>query len=369
MPLLPDDYYMQEAILLGAKGRMTAPPNPWVGCLLVNESKVIGEGYSQPAGGNHAEVMALKAARQDPAGATAYVTLEPCAHTGRTPPCAEALIRAKIGRVVIALEDPDSRVSGQGMQMLRDAGIPVTLGCCAEMARLSLAPYLHHRTHQRPYSVLKVALSIDGKNAAADGTSQWISSKEARIDAQRLRAESQAILVGSGTALADNPRLTVRESTLLPLKQPLRVILDSSGRLPSSLNVFCADEAESLIVTTTRCPSERLREWEKCGTEVAVLSDDQETGRIDVNELFALLGQRGIIQVLVEGGGAVQGSLIKAGLCDSLIVYVGSCILGEQGHSAFKGMSITTLTEAPQLQLSEVAKVGNSARLSYNKQF
>lgn len=361
---MTDFEYMQKAILLGENGRITAPPNPWVGCILVKNGRIIGQGYSQPAGCAHAEICALQSSTESTHGATAYVTLEPCAHTGLTPPCANALIEAKVAKVVIALEDPDPRVSGKGISILQENGIEVILGVCSEAAAQSLAPYLHHRISQTPYCILKMALSIDGKIAAADGTSKWISSIEARHDAQRLRAESQAILIGSETALKDDPALTVRNPPL-PIRQPLRVILDTKGRLTDNLKIFDIQQAPTLIVTGEHCPTQMLIKWEKWGVEVATIPLTPD-GLIDLKILFELLGKRGILQILVEGGAKLHGSILKEGLCQRLMVYLGGCLLGENGMGAFKGFKVDTLANAPLYELLELKKLGNSAKLIYS---
>jgi diaminohydroxyphosphoribosylaminopyrimidine deaminase/5-amino-6-(5-phosphoribosylamino)uracil reductase len=326
---------------------------------------IVGEGYSEPAGGRHAEVIAIAKAGERAKGSTAYVTLEPCSHYGNTPPCANAIIKAEIARVIIAVTDPDKRVSGRGIEMLRQAGIEVLVGIGHEPVTRSFEPYLLHRRTSLPYSVLKMALSIDGRSAAADGSSQWISSDEARNDVQRLRAESQAILVGSGTVLADNPRLTVREGFVRPVKPLLRVIVDSRGRINAKRKIFDVSEAPTLIATTEMCPKEVLESWKDHGVEIAVLPQNNKNQGVDLQALFELLGQKKIIQVLTEGGGHLHASMLNEGLCNRLVVYVGSCILGDIGRAAFGGLPIATLTDAPRLSLTDIVRFGNSVRLDY----
>ncbi|MEO6628958.1 MAG: bifunctional diaminohydroxyphosphoribosylaminopyrimidine deaminase/5-amino-6-(5-phosphoribosylamino)uracil reductase RibD, partial [Aquihabitans sp.] len=258
---------MRQAIALAAVVRGSTAPNPWVGCVIEAADGRRFEGATEPPGGRHAEVVALDAAGPAAAGATAWVTLEPCAHTGRTGPCAQALIDAGIARVVVALEDPDPRVSGRGMAALRAAGVAVEVGVEADAVRAQLTPYLKHRTTGHPFVILKLAISLDGRIAAPDGTSQWITGGAARADSHQLRAESDAILVGAGTVRADDPSLTVRN---VEGPNPLRVVL---GRAPAGAKVLPALEFQG---------------------ELADLLDD--------------LGNRGIIQVLVEGGATVAGA-------------------------------------------------------------
>lgn len=358
-----DTIYMRQAIILGEQARLIAPPNPWVGCLIVKDGHVLAQGHTQTAGGDHAETVALTAAAERAQGATVYVSLEPCAHYGKTPPCVKALIQAKIGRVVVALEDPDARVNGRGLAALRQAGISVTVGTCAEEATQSLKPYLHHRKTGLPYCILKSAVSIDGRTAAADGSSQWITSDEARSDAHSMRAYSQAIAVGSRTAQRDNPLLTVRHGALLPAYPPLRVILNSSGCLSPGLKIFANSEAPTLIATSERCSAETRIQWEKSGAEVVFLPTNNEG--IDLQALLQILGQKQIIQLLVEGGGALHSSFIKEKLFNQLTVYLGACILGPQGLPAFSDVTIASIHSALRLQLISYKLLSSSVRLDY----
>jgi diaminohydroxyphosphoribosylaminopyrimidine deaminase/5-amino-6-(5-phosphoribosylamino)uracil reductase len=360
-----DECHMQRALALGERARISAPPNPWVGCVLVKDNVVVGEGFTEPDGGRHAEVVALSNSGDRAQGATAYVTLEPCAHFGRTPPCIEALIRASISRVVVAITDTDPRVAGKGIENLRQAGIPVTVGTCAEDATASLVSYLHHRKTQMPYSTLKMALSIDGRSAATDGSSQWISSEEARHNLQRLRAESQAILIGSGTAISDDPLLTVREGLERPIKPPLRVIVDSYGKLSHKNRVFNISDAPTLIATTKSCPQENIKQWQDMGVEVFVFPTEINSERVDLKSLFVHLAQRGVLQVLTEGGSKLHASLLKEGLCNRLVTYIGSCLLGDGGKAAFTGLPISSISEAPKMKLVDSLRLGSSIRLDY----
>src|SRR5436190_7060794 len=258
---------MARAVAVGEQGRRSAPPNPWVGAVVAVDGRIVGEGFHEHPGAPHAEVRALAVAGDAARGATVVVTLEPCSHHGRTPPCADALIGAGVRRVVVALEDPDPLVHGRGIQRLRDAGIDVVVGVGADVARSSLAPYLHHRSTGRAFCLAKVATTLDGRIAAADGTSQWITGEAAREDAHDLRAECQAIVVGSGTALADHPALTVRGVPDAPIT-PLRVLLDGRGRVPAEGALFDPALGPTLVFTSERAPNERIDAWRAAGAKV-----------------------------------------------------------------------------------------------------
>lgn len=361
-----DEKFMLRAIELGEQARLLSPPNPWVGCVLVKNNEIIGEGFTQPPGQAHAEVMALRSAQNSVEGATAYVTLEPCSHYGRTPPCAKALIEAKIAKVIVANGDPDPKVCGKGMTMLREAGIDVITDVCSQAAAQSLAPYFHHRRTRRAFCLVKTAMSIDGRAAAADYTSKWITSPEARRDSYRLRAESQAVLVGLQTALKDNPSLTVREINPMPLKQPLRVVIDTSGKLESPMNLFDVTEAPTLIATSEKCPKAKIEQWQALGVEVHVFPLNADN-KIDIEALLEYLGSRDVIQVLVEGGPTLLGAIIKNELYDRIVTYVGPRILGDSGIPVFKDLSIETIEKAPKLRLTHVKQIGDCVRLDYEK--
>lgn len=355
--------YMQLALTLGLQARVTAPPNPWVGCVLVKKGQIVGTGYSQPAGQAHAEVMALRMAGGQAEGATAYITLEPCSHHGRTPPCVEALVRANIKEVVIGIIDPDPRVSGSGIAFLKERGIPVEISTLEEEVRQSLLPYLYHRKTGMPFVVGKAAISVDGRLAAQDSTSQWISSPEARIDAHRLRAESQAILIGVGTALADLPTLTVRDSPIAPIKQPLRVVIDSAGKLTMDCPLLDRSFADTLIATSSLCPQSTLSFWEKKGVQFAVF--EEQGGKISLEEVLRHLGKLGIIQVLVEGGSRLLGEMVNKNLLHELFLYVGPKILGDSGIPLFGNTVVERIDEAPHLHLKSTAVFGTTVSLHY----
>ncbi|MBB65075.1 MAG: riboflavin biosynthesis protein RibD [Waddliaceae bacterium] len=352
-----DSSFMQMAIEEGEKGRCNAPPNPWVGAIIVKNNEIIGRGYSAPAGGEHAEVRALQEAGDLAKGSTLYTTLEPCCHQGRTGPCTQALINKGVSRIVVALEDPDSRVAGKGIKELRAAGLDVDCSVSSSEAKQSLKAYLHHRRTGTPYTVLKAAISIDGRIAAEDGSSQWISGPEARRDSHKLRAESQAVIVGVDTAICDSPRLTVRDHTPLPLKQPLRVILDRTGRLPLNSPLLNTQEAPTLIFTSDLCPNSKKETWKKHGVEVCSLPE------LTASDVLQELGNRGILQVLVEGGTKIHHSFSP--LAQELCVYIGPRIIGNSGIPFISSDLGSSIKNAAILEIIDCQQLGNSVRLKY----
>jgi diaminohydroxyphosphoribosylaminopyrimidine deaminase / 5-amino-6-(5-phosphoribosylamino)uracil reductase len=356
----PDEGWMARAVALAEGGRGTASPNPMVGAVLVRNGRVVGEGFHRAAGLAHAEALALAAAGELAAGATCYVTLEPCAHHGRTPPCADALVAAGVARVVAAVADPDPRVGGAGLGRLRAAGVRVDVGAGAEAAAEQNAAYLTHRRLGRPRITLKAAASLDGKVAAPDGTSQWITGPAARADAHRLRAEADAVCVGAGTALADDPRLTVR----LPGwsgRQPLRVLVDAAGRVGATGHLFDG-EAETLVATTPAAPAAAVDAWKAAGAEV--LMCEATVGQaVDLEDLVRALGERGVLELLVEGGPRLQASLWAAGLADRLVWYLAPLAIGGQGAPGLLDDGAATLADARRLRLASVDRFGEDLRL------
>lgn len=364
-----DEELMARAAGLGVAVRRRTPPNPWVGCVVVRDGQVVGEGATAPPGGPHAEAQAIAAAGERARGATAYVTLEPCAHQGRTPPCAEALIEAGVARVVVAVTDPDDDVAGRGIRILRDAGLDVDVGVGATEAARSLAPYLHHRRTGRAYCLVKTATSLDGRVATADGASRWITGDAARADAHRLRAESQAIVVGSGTALVDRPTLTVRlpaaEPDPPPTRPPLRVALDARGRVPADGPLFdVAALGPTLVITTDAAPPEAIDAWCAAGAKVEVL-DTGPNGGVDLHATLAFLGREGVLQAIVEGGPTLHGALLDAGLVDHVVAYVAGTVLGPGGRPVIDGSTPATLADAPRFDLLDARIFGDDIRLDY----
>lgn len=359
-----DQIALSRAIIVGEQGRRTSAPNPWVGCVITQHDHIVGEGFHRTAGMPHAEPQALAAAGSFARGGTAYVTLEPCNHHGRTPPCTDALITAGITRVVIAQLDPDPRVSGRGVERLRAAGITVTVGICADEAAWSLAPYFHHRRTGRAFCLAKTAVSIDGRTGAADGTSQWITGQQARANAHELRAESQAIIVGPATASNDRPSLTARDVHPPVERQPLRVLIDARGRVRAEGPLFDQTIARTLVMTTTAVNPDVINSWRHAGAEVLAVTADAD-GRVDLAAALTVLGGRGVLQAMVEGGSSLHGAFLKANLINHLVVYVGPRTIGAQGHSMFGGDGPGTLADAGRWNLVGVQRFDNDLRLDY----
>lgn len=314
---------MERAVALASSVRTVAHPNPWVGAVLITAGGVVYEGATAAPGGPHAEREALTAAGPAATGATLYVTLEPCSHHGRTPPCADALIAAGVARVVVALEDPDPRVSGTGIERLRAAGTSVDVGLCAGAVSAQLAPYLKHRTTGRPWVVLKLAATLDGRIAAADGTSKWITGDAARDDAHRLRAESDAVLVGAGTVRADDPHLTVRR---VPGRDPMRVVL---GEAPASARAQPAVQVSG-----------------------------------DLGEVLDDLGRRGVVQLLVEGGAGVAHGFHAGGLVDRYVVYLAPALFGgDDASGLFAGAGANSVDDLWRGRFVDVVRLGDDLRV------
>jgi len=310
--------YMLRALRLAARGRGRVEPNPMVGAVIVKAGRIVGEGYHRAFGGPHAEIHALRKAGREARGATMFVTLEPCSHYGKTPPCADAIIEAGIARVVAAMRDPSRKVSGRGIAKLRSAGIEVTVGVCGKEARELNAPYLKWVGAGLPFVTVKWAMTLDGRTATKSGDSRWISSKASRTLVHTMRAQTNTVMVGVGTVLADDPELTVRRARGA---NPLRVVVDSRGRTPPGAKlVLTARETPTLVATTRRASSAWAERLERCGVEVARLPS--KGGRVDLNALLRLLAEEGVTTLLAEGGATLSGALIKAGLADRIAAFV-----------------------------------------------
>ena len=345
------------ALARRALGRVS--PNPAVGAVLVKDGRVVGQGHTQPPGQDHAEIVALRQADGLAKGATLYVTLEPCAHHGRTPPCTDALVAAAISAVHIATLDPNPRVNGQGKAALETSGIRVTVdppeGEDAREARRIIEAFAKHVTTRLPFVTAKFAMSLDGKVATATRQSQWISSEESRRMAHQLRAENDAVIVGIGTALADNPRLTTRDVAEPPDRQPLRVIVDSQGRLPASSAML--KEPGHTLVATASVASERLQAIKTAGADVVSLAGPGN--RVDLPALLRLLGERDVTSVLLEGGPELIGSLFDLRLVDKVVAFVAPVVIGGQSApSPVGGQGAAGLAEALQLRDIEYHQVG-----------
>jgi diaminohydroxyphosphoribosylaminopyrimidine deaminase / 5-amino-6-(5-phosphoribosylamino)uracil reductase len=361
-----DEELMAKARDLAERARFVTPPNPWVGSVIVRDGEIIGHGATGPyPGGLHAEAAAVRDAGARARGATAYVTLEPCNHHGNTPPCTDALIEAGVSRVVVALEDPDPRVRGTGVGRLRDAGIDVELGVDADAVEQSLAPYLHQRASGRAFALLKTAMSLDGRTAAADGSSQWITGVEARADAHRLRAESQAVVVGPGTARADRPRLTVRGLDDLSERQPVRVLLDARGRVPADGPLFDVELAPTLVVTTELAPAGVVDEWQSAGAKVEIVGPGRHDRGVDLAAVLTLLAERyDVLQAMIEGGGRLHGAFVDEHLADRLVAYVAPVLLGERGLPVVGFPGPDSLADASRWRLRDVTRLGADVRLT-----
>ncbi|MDQ3940762.1 MAG: bifunctional diaminohydroxyphosphoribosylaminopyrimidine deaminase/5-amino-6-(5-phosphoribosylamino)uracil reductase RibD [Actinomycetota bacterium] len=354
--LLDDERFMRRALELARVPARTTP-NPRVGAVVVRDDMILGEGYHEGAGSPHAEIRALEGI--DGRGATLYVNLEPCSHQGRTPPCVPAVIAAGIRRVVAAVEDPDERVAGRGFEGLRAGGVTVATGVgTAEATALNLA-FIHHRRTGRPLLTLKLALTLDGRLAAEDGSSRWITGPEARARVHARRAEVDAILVGAGTVRSDDPSLTARDATTT--RQPARVVVDASGSIPATARVFEAG-AEVVVATTDAAAHERQMEWKEAGAEVLVLPADRD-GRVDLEALLRALAQHEWLEIYCEGGGALAGNLLRGDHVDRLELYYGGVITG--AGPAIGEVGAGTLTDAPRFELLGVERVEDDVAATF----
>jgi diaminohydroxyphosphoribosylaminopyrimidine deaminase/5-amino-6-(5-phosphoribosylamino)uracil reductase len=359
-----DHAHMAQALGLAERGLFTAQPNPRVGCVIAHAGDVVGVGWHQRAGEPHAEVFALREAGERARGATAYVTLEPCAHHGRTPPCADALIAAGVARVVIASEDPFPQVNGRGIEKLRAAGITVETGLLRDAARELNTGFFSRIERQRPFVRVKLAMSLDGRTALANGESKWITGEAARADVQQWRARSSAILTGSGTVLADNPRLTVRlPDNPLPAGErecgiaPLRVVLDRRLRTPAGSNVLDSAAPTLLLhATDATCTDDRFAQVER------VVVPGQGDA-LNLAAVLALLAGRGCNELHVEAGPTLCGALFAAGLVDELLLYVAPLLLGDSARPLLHLPNLTDMAARWQLQLVEQQAVGADWRL------
>jgi diaminohydroxyphosphoribosylaminopyrimidine deaminase/5-amino-6-(5-phosphoribosylamino)uracil reductase len=350
--------HMQRALELAAQARGRTSPNPMVGAVIVRAGRVVGEGYHRQAGTPHAEVHALRAAGDLARGATLYVNLEPCNHQGRTPPCTEALIAAGIAEVHMAMLDPNPLVNGQGRARLEAAGIRTVVGECAEPARELNEAFVTYITAGRPFVIGKFAASLDGKIATRTGESRWITGEAARLRGHELRDTVDAILVGAATVIADDPLLTTRRPGR-EVRHPLRVVLDSRGRVPLEARVLDpALPAKTLLAATAALPAERRAALESRGVEVLVLPADAQ-GRVDLAALLETLGRRQVTSLLVEGGGTVLASFFQAGLVDKVVAFLAPLVIGgQEAPSAVSGTGVAHLADAARLERVQVERVG-----------
>ncbi|MGK0271001.1 MAG: diaminohydroxyphosphoribosylaminopyrimidine deaminase [Cocleimonas sp.] len=366
-----DQNYMARAIQLAKKGHFTTHPNPRVGCVIVKNNQIIGEGYHLVAGQPHAEVNALSSVKSTNASlienATAYVTLEPCSHIGKTPPCADALVNSGVKRVVVAMLDPNPQVSGRGVKKLLDANIDVSVGILEEQSRVLNPGFIKRMEKNRPFIRIKMAMSLDGKTAMSSGESQWITGSEARQDVQRLRAQSDAILTGTGTVIDDNPSLNVRlkpidlgfeEDQFESCRQPLRVVLDSYLRIQSSAKMLSLP-GDTLIYTCNG-DNDKIQELSQSGAEVKVLT----TSHISLHDVVSDLAAREINEVHVEAGATLCGALLSEQLVDEIIIYMAPTILGGDAKSLFNLPALQLIKDKVGLDIKDIRAIGKDWRIT-----
>lgn len=360
--IVSDEAYMERALGLAERGRGMVSPNPAVGAVLVAGDRIVGEGWHEGPGTAHAEINALRAAGDLARGATLYTTLEPCSHIGRTPPCADAVIEAGITRVVSALRDPNPVVDGSGYARLQAAGVRVDDGLLRHEAERQNEAFLKHTRTGLPFVVWKMAASLDGKVASRDGSSRWITGEPARRDVHRLRAWSDAILVGAGTALLDDPSLTVRDPGYRG-RPPLRVLVDARGRVPATGDLF-DDAARTLVATTDSAPPERREEWAAAGAEVLGYPSETGPGHVPIGELLRDLGKRDVQGVLLEGGPTLAWSAVAEGAVDTIVAYLAPKLIGGSGAPGMLGgRGFAPIASALELDIRSFDLVGNDLKV------
>jgi len=370
MTELNDQYYMAYALSLAKRGLWTTDPNPRVGCVIVQEGEIVGEGWHQFAGEPHAEVHALQMAKEKAKDATCYVTLEPCCHQGRTPPCTDALIKAGLIRVVVAMTDPNPLVSRKGIEQLSKAGIMVDTGILSHDAEQLNPGYLMRMRHKRPYIRSKLGMSLDGRTAMASGESKWITSQDARRDVQCLRARSSAIMTGAGTVLADDPQLTVREDELPceleadkapSIKQPLRVVIDTHLSMPAKARMLTIP-GETVIFTASDSKSHKAL-LEKAGARVIYLPNRER--EVDLPAACQLLAEEyEINEVLIETGATLSGAMLRAGLIDEMKIYMAPILMGNKTRGLFDLPNIERLDQHFPLEIVDIRAVGRDWRIT-----
>ncbi len=347
---------MTRALALAERGLFTTTPNPRVGCVIVRDGRVVGEGWHERAGEPHAEVHALRAAGDAARGATVYVTLEPCSHHGRTPPCVDALVAAGVARVVAAMRDPNPRVAGSGFDRLRAAGIEVAHGLLEREAAALNVGFVARMTRGRPWLRMKIAASLDGRTALANGASQWITGAEARADGHRWRARACAVLTGIGTVKDDDPLLNVRG--LDTPRQPLRIVVDSRLETPVDARILAGGD---VLIAAAIDDAPRIAALQERGAEVVVLPN--ASGKVELAELAAELGRRELNEVHVEAGFKLNGSLLAAGLVDELLVYLAPSVLGDASRGMFNLKALDALDQRVRLHFTETCMIGSDLRI------
>ncbi len=351
---------MAHALRLAERGLNTTSPNPRVGCVLVAREDIVGSGWHERAGEPHAEVHALREAGGEARGATAYVTLEPCSHHGRTPPCADALVEAGVARVVVAVQDPNPQVAGQGIERLRVAGVEVECGLMEAEARELNVGFFARMTRGTPWLRSKIAMSLDGRTALANGVSQWITGEQARRDVQNWRARSCAVLTGINTVLADDPRLNVRLDDAE--RQPLRVVLDSRLRMPRDARMLQNGGQGSVLIYTTLRDTGKIASLEQSGATVCVTPEAK--GQVDLRAVMEDLARRGCNEVLAEAGSILNGAMLRAGLVDELVLYVAPQLLGDGARGIAQLGVLMSLDQRVNLQWRDVRQIGKDLRIT-----
>ena len=358
-----DDFrYMAQAIRLANRGLFTADPNPRVGCVLVNNNEIVGQGWHERAGEAHAEIMALREAAAVAKGATAYVSLEPCCHHGKTPPCSEALIKAGVARVVVAMEDPNPQVAGKGVSQLREAGINVETGVMLAPAATLNPGFIQRMRHGRPFVRCKMAMSLDGRTAMASGESQWITGESARMDVHKLRARSSVIITGVGTVLADDPSMNARLENE-EILQPARVVLDSQLRMPVDARMLSLP-GRTIICTTAEAVlsnEEKIETPKAAGAELVQLHE--ENNKISLPALMMFLSAENFNEVLLETGATLSGAFMQAGLIDELVIYMAPLLMGDSARGLFSLPNISQMSDVGNLEITDMRSIGKDWRI------
>ncbi len=356
---MEDEHWMRKVLHLAEKGKGRTSPNPMVGAILVKKGKVVGEGYHAKAGEAHAEIIALDRAKKGARGATLYINLEPCTHYGKTPPCAPRVIEAGVKRVVIGMEDPNPLVRGKGIRTLKKAGLYVRVGILEKECRRLNEAFCKYISVKEPFVILKVAATLDGKIAARDGDSKWISGEASRRFVHKLRDQVDGVLVGIGTVLRDDPLLTAR---VKGGRNPYRIVLDSRLKIPEKAKVFGDAPPRVVIATTELAPEDKIESLEKRG--VRILSVDSKEGRVNLKPCLSKLGEIGIMSVLVEGGSEVNGSFLDEGLIDKLLLFLSPRLIGDhRAPGIFGGRGVPSLQEAVPLKEMKVKRIGEDVLL------
>jgi diaminohydroxyphosphoribosylaminopyrimidine deaminase/5-amino-6-(5-phosphoribosylamino)uracil reductase len=353
-PTVTHEHWMKRALLLARKGKGRTSPNPLVGAVLVKRGKVMGEGYHAKAGKAHAEIIAIERAGKDARGSTLYVNLEPCTHYGKTPPCAPAVIQAGVRRVVVGMVDPNPLVKGKGISTLRKAGIDVQIGTLEKQCKTLNEAFCKYILVKEPFVILKAAATLDGKIATRNGESKWISNEASRRLVHGVRNEVDAVVVGVGTILKDDPLLTAR---IRGGRDPVRIILDSRLRIPEDARVIGVSSSRTLIATTTLAPRDKIERLQRAGAQVVLV--ESKNGKVDLRSFLSKLGELGMMSILVEGGSQVNGAFLDGGLIDKLLLFLSPRMMGDpQALGIFQGKGFEHLKEAASVEDIKIRRIG-----------